>query len=86
MRSCFYNTTRGNYSFWNVQFNITNRGASASAAVVISVDGVDVVQQHDMVASSATVEFHEVVVDSAIPTDPACLPHNVTVGILGYVF
>ncbi len=85
-RSCFYNTTQGNTSFWSVFFNITDRGASASAAVVISVDGTSVVQQYVFVASSATVEVHKVITDPAVPTDPACLQHNVTVGIGGYVF
>lgn len=85
-RSCFYNTTQGNYSFWSVYFNITNRGASASAAVVISVDGTGIAHQYDFVPSSATVEFHNVITDPSIPTDPACLGHNVTVGIGGYVF
>ncbi len=86
MRSCNYNTTKGTYSSWAVGFNITNRGASASAAVIVSVDGTGVAYEYEFVPSGATVEVHEVVTDPAIPTDPACLPHNVTVGIGGYVF
>jgi len=85
VRSCFYNTTKGNYSFWSVHFNITNRGASASAAVVLSVDGTGVDQEYDLVPSGATVQFHDVVTDPSIPTDPACLQHNVTVAIGGWV-
>ena len=85
-RSCFYNTTKGNYSYWSVSFNITNRGASASAAVVISVDGTGILREYDSVSSGATAEVHRVVTDAAIPVDPACLAHNVTIGIGGYVF
>lgn len=84
-RSCSYNTTQGNTSSWNVAFNITNRGASGSAAVSITVDGAGIVYEHDFVPASATVAFRRVVTDPAIPTDPACLPHDVTVAILGYV-
>ncbi len=84
-RSCSYNTTQGNTSFWSVDFNITNQGASGSAAVSITVDGTGLVYEYDFVASSATVAVHRVVKDPAIPTDPACLPHNVTVAIRGYV-
>lgn len=85
-RHCFYNTTQGNYSFWSVYFNITNRGASASAAAVISVDGTGLDYHYYFVPSSATVEVHKLVTDPVLPTDPACLQHNVTVGIGGYVF
>jgi hypothetical protein len=85
-RYCVYNTTQGNYSSWSVYFNITNRGATAYAAVVISVDGTGLIYQYDFVPSSATVEIHEVLTDPVLPTDPACLQHNVTVGIGGYVF
>ncbi len=84
-RSCFYSTTKGNYSFWNVFFNITNRGASASAAVIISVDGTDIVREYQLVPSSATLAVHNVVTDASVPTDPACLQHNVTVSIRGYL-
>lgn len=85
-RSCFFNTTQGNVSSWSVYANVTNRGTSASAALVISIDGSGLVHAYDFVPSGATVEVHRVVTDSAIPTDPACLQHNVTVGIGGYVF
>ncbi len=85
-RNCFYNTTQGNYSFWSVYFNITNRGASASAAVAISVDETVVSYQQVYVASSATALVHENVTDSAISTDPGCQQNNVTVGIWGWVF
>ncbi len=85
-RSCFYNTTQGNYSYWDVYANLTNTGSSASAAVTIAVDGTAVVSQYDFVASGATIEIHQVVKDASIPTDAACLAHDVTVGIGGYVF
>ncbi len=85
-RACFYNTTKGNYSFWTVYFNVTNRGASASAAVVISVDGTGIVRLYEFVSSGETVEFHDAVADPSIPTDPVCAQHEVTVGIGGYVF
>lgn len=85
-RSCFYNTAQGNYSFWKVHFNITNGGASASASVVISVDGTGLVHEYDFIPSGERVEVHRVLTDPSIPTDAACLQHNVTVGIGGYVF
>ena len=85
-RYCFYDTTQGNYSFWSVYFNITNRGASASAAAAISVDGTGVLYQYFFVRSSASVAVHKLVTDPAIPTDPTCTQHNVTVAIRGYVF
>ncbi len=85
-RSCFYNTTQGNYSYWDVDANLTNTGPSASAAVTIAIDATAVVSQYDFVASGATVEIHHVVKDASIPTDTTCLAHDVTVGIGGYVF
>ncbi len=84
-RSCFFNTTQGNTSSWDVFVNITNHGSSASAAVTIAVDGSAVASQYDFIPSGATVEVHQIVTDSSIPVDAACLPHDVTVGIGGYV-
>lgn len=83
-RSCFYNTTQGNYSSWSVYFNVTNRGTSASAAVVISIDGAGLFDRYYFVPSGGTVGDHQVLSDRAIATDPACLQHNVTVGLGGY--
>ncbi len=85
-RTCLYNTTQGNTSSWTVVFNISNRGAGASAALTISVDGTGVLSEHDFVASGATVEVHRVVTDASVPVDSACTPHDVTVAIGGYVF
>lgn len=84
-RYCYYPTARGNYSFWWVSFNLTNRGASASAAVVVLIDGSEVSYQHYFVASGMTAEISENVTDPAIPTDPGCSPHNVTAEIWGYL-
>ncbi len=84
-RFCSYDTAQGNTSYWSVFSNLTNRGASASAAVVISVDGTGLVNQYYSVPSGATVEIHQIVRDSQIPVDPACLQHNVTVAVGGYL-
>lgn len=85
-RSCFFNTTSGNYSYWNVSFTIANTGPSASAALAIMIDGATVSFEHEYVASGAMAAVHQTVTDPAVPLDPACDPHNVTVAIWGYVF
>jgi hypothetical protein len=68
-----------------VAFNITNRGASASAAVAISIDDVVAAYGEHYVPSGGTTEVHERVSDPAIPIDPGCLQHNVTVEIWGFI-
>ncbi len=84
-RSCFFNTTRGNYSYWNVSFTIGNTGPSASAAVAISIDGATVSFDHEYVASGSMATVIRTVTDSAVPVDPGCEPHNVTAAIWGYL-
>ncbi len=85
-RYCFSNTTSGNYSYWNVSFTIANTGPSASAAVAISIDGAAVSYEHEYVATGAMAAVRQTVTDAAVPLDPGCEPHNVTVAIWGYVF
>lgn len=86
VRQCSYNTSQGNVSDWVVFFNLTNEGTSANAPVTIAVDGSGVFFHYYAVATGTTVAVHRVVTDSAVPTDPACLAHNVTVAVGGYVF
>ncbi len=85
-RTCHLDPAGGNYSFWLVSFDITNHGASASAAVAILINGTPVSTEHVAVASGASVTVHANVTDAAIPVDVACAPHDVTAAIWGFLF
>ncbi len=85
-RYCFFNTTSGNYSYWNVSFTIANTGPSASAAVAIQIDNTTVSYEHEYVATGAMAAVQRTLTDPAVPLDSACEAHTVTVAVWGYVF
>ena len=86
VRQCAYNTSQGNVSDWVVFFNLTNEGTSAYAPVTVAVDGIGVFFHYYSVPTGTTVPVRKVVTDPTVPTDPACLAHDVTVAVGGYVF
>ncbi len=84
-RYCHIAPEGGNYSYWLASFDLANHGASASAAVAVLVDGTPVATEHVYVASGATTGVHANVTNPAIGVDALCAPHNVTVGVWGYL-